>query len=94
VQGTLQIVDRVLAANRTYHSLETQRDLSRQGERGYTLENDLLLFHDRLVVPEDGDLRVRLGTGRDPLATLYRILCAYQDAWSGQAAILLGYLES
>jgi transposase InsO family protein len=56
----LHVVDRVLQANRGSPSLEEDRERARQGDSDWTLEGDLLLFKNRVVVPDEGDLRARL----------------------------------
>lgn len=63
LESQISIVDKVLTANRTAETLQTLRDLARQDSdaaKGYAIDNGLLLFEDRLVVPDDGPLRALL----------------------------------
>lgn len=52
------VVDKILKANREDASLEAFRKLA--GTKHWTLQDDLLLYDGRLVVPEVSDLRVRI----------------------------------
>ena len=55
------VVQRVLTANRTCESLQEWREQATEGNEGkWKLEDGLLLHDERLVVPEEGDLRARL----------------------------------
>lgn len=55
------VVKRVLTANRMCESLQEWREQATEGNEGkWKLEDGLLLYNERLVVPEEGDLRVRL----------------------------------
>jgi hypothetical protein len=53
-------VDRVLEANRTHGSLKEYREKARHDEGKWQLQDGLLLREEKLMVPEDGDLRARL----------------------------------
>jgi len=59
-EGSHDLIDDLLQANRTSTDLEPLRQRATDGNSGWTLRNGLLLFEDRLVVPEDDDLKVRL----------------------------------
>lgn len=54
------LVDDILQANRTSAELELLRQRATDQNPGWTVRNGLLLFEDRLVVPDDDDLKVRL----------------------------------
>ena len=54
------VVERVLIANRTYGSLDTLRKRASSDDAEWTIDNGLLMFNDKLVVPDDSDLRARL----------------------------------
>lgn len=60
INPSLGIIDRVLQANRDHESLESRRQQAQAGHENRTMDNDLLLFDGRLVVPNDTDLRARL----------------------------------
>jgi transposase InsO family protein len=53
----LTITDRVLRSNRTHETLQRWRDNSGPN---WTMQNGLLLYQGRLVVPDEEDLRARL----------------------------------
>ena len=58
---SLSLVDRLLTANRTIESLETLRNRARSRERkDLVLEDGLLLFQGRLIVPDTDQLRTDL----------------------------------
>ena len=59
-EGSHDLIDDLLQANRTSTDLEPLRQRATDGNSGWTLRNRLLLFEDRLVIPEDDDLKVRL----------------------------------
>jgi alpha-mannosidase len=59
-EGSHDLIDDLLQANRTSTDLETLRQRATDGNSSWTLRNRLLLFEDRLIVPEDDDLKVRL----------------------------------
>jgi hypothetical protein len=54
------VMDRILSANRTNETLREQRDQATRNKGKWVLEDGLLLYEGRLVVPDDGDLRARL----------------------------------
>ena len=57
----ISLIDRLLTANRTAELLETLRNTARIGEKdGLVLEDGLLLYQDRLVVPDIDHLRTDL----------------------------------
>lgn len=61
ISEPLVLVDRLLTANRTAESLETLRNKARSGEkRDLVLEDGLLLYQGRLVVPDVDSLRTDL----------------------------------
>jgi transposase InsO family protein len=58
---TLHIIDRVLQQNRASPLLENDRHKAQEGNASpWSLKNGLLFHNERLVVPDDGDLRARL----------------------------------
>ena len=61
ISESLDLVDRLLTANRTAESLETLRNRARNSERDdLVLEDGLLLFQGRLMVPDIDHLRTDL----------------------------------
>ena len=60
VPATLYLVDRLLQANRTYTGLEPYWEKARSDDEDWTLKDGLVLFKNRLVVPEDDSLKVKL----------------------------------
>ena len=58
------VTDRILAANKESPSLEALRAEARRADprnpTDFTLEDNLLLYQERLVVPEDQNLRTDL----------------------------------
>src|SRR5208282_3751563 len=56
------LIDSLLQANRTNEALQEYRDKAQLPDQGndWTLENGLLTYQDRLVVPEETNLRTRL----------------------------------
>ena len=58
--GTHDLIDDLLQANRTSPDLEMLRQRATDQESSWTVCNGLLLFDNRLVVPEDDVLRIRL----------------------------------
>jgi len=60
VEGSRDLIDDLLQANRSAIDLEPLREKVTDENSVWTLRNGLLLFDDRLVVPEDDELRVRL----------------------------------
>lgn len=59
-QEELDLIDRLLLANREHPTLQDQRDLATNLKKGYSLRNGLLLYKDRLVVPDTDNLRTAL----------------------------------
>lgn len=61
LSGSIEVVARVLEANRTAEELDSDREKARAAaDPRWTLQGDHLLFQGRLVVPDMGDLRARL----------------------------------
>ena len=58
--GTHDLIDDLLQANRTSSDLAPLRQRATDRESSWTIHNGLLLFDNRLVVPEDDKLKVRL----------------------------------
>lgn len=56
----MDLIDRILAANRTSLSLEEERVCAHRGDQDWTLRNDLLLWQGRLFVAPDDNLRTQL----------------------------------
>ena len=54
------LVDQLLAANRHSPLLEADREAAKQGEQDWKLANGLLLWRERLVVPDTDRLRTKL----------------------------------
>jgi hypothetical protein len=59
LQGTL-LVNAILAANRNSPTLADKRLLVADNQKGYSLQNGLLFWQNRLVVSDEGTLRTRL----------------------------------
>jgi transposase InsO family protein len=61
IDSELQITDRVLQANRNSLTLEEYRKRAEEVDNtDWSIEHGLLLFKDRIFVPDEGDLRARL----------------------------------
>ena len=60
LEGTHDLIDDLLQANRTAADLEPLRQRATDGSPSWTVRNGLLHFEDRLVVPADDNLKVRL----------------------------------
>jgi hypothetical protein len=56
----LLLINAILAANRESLFLFDQRKLAVANINGYTMHNDLLVYKNRLVVPDEDELRTRL----------------------------------
>lgn len=56
----LDLIDRILLANRTSESLKEFRQKASKRHQDWQLHNGLLRYQARLVVPEDGDIRTEL----------------------------------
>jgi hypothetical protein len=52
---TTHIVDRILRLNRILLTLEKYREKADKKDSSYTLENNLLLYKDRLIVSVEAD---------------------------------------
>jgi hypothetical protein len=59
LQNTL-LVDAILAANRDFPTLADKRLLAADNQKKYFLQNGLLFWQNRLMVPNEGTLRTRL----------------------------------
>jgi len=59
-EGAHDLIDDILQANRTSAELELLRQRATDKDPGWTVRNGLLLFEDRLVIPDDNNLKVRL----------------------------------
>ena len=61
LDSTLQVVDEILQANRSSASLENHRQSAQTEDNKWRLEDGLLLYENRLHVPnDDSELRTRL----------------------------------
>ena len=60
LSGSRGLIDRLLAANRTIGSLEALRAQARLGDKDLKLEDGLLLYQDKLIVPDQDYLRTEL----------------------------------
>jgi transposase InsO family protein len=56
----LDLIDRLLAQNRTAESLNTERTKGESTQQGWTIDNGLLQRYGRLAVPEEDNLRTEL----------------------------------
>jgi len=54
------LIDQIITANRTVKSLEALRVQARAGDADLKLEDGLLLYRDRLIVPDTNNLRTDL----------------------------------
>jgi hypothetical protein len=59
LQNTL-LVDAILAVNRDFLTLADKRLLAANNQKKYFLQNELLFWQNRLMVPNEGTLRTRL----------------------------------
>jgi hypothetical protein len=57
---SLDLIDRILTANRTSESLAEFREKAAEEQTDWQLRDGLILHKNRLVVPEDGHLRTEL----------------------------------
>jgi hypothetical protein len=57
---SIGLIDRITTANRTVKSLEALRAQARVGDTDLKLEDGLLLYRDRLIVPDVDNLRTNL----------------------------------
>jgi hypothetical protein len=55
IEPAIQIVDRVLQANRASESLNELREESKKEDSPWTMDDGLLLYQNRLMVPDDDD---------------------------------------
>ena len=60
IDKPLGLINRILPANRTAESLQALRAQAEEGDSELTLEDGLLLYNERLVVPETDHLRTDL----------------------------------
>jgi transposase InsO family protein len=60
LQDNLHIVDKLLQANRTNPELEPYREKARGPDKDWAMQDGLLLYNSRLVVPNDDELKVKL----------------------------------
>ena len=61
LKESVGLINRLLSANRTAKSLKALRTTARAGNReGLVLEDGLLLYQDRLVVPDVDNIRTDL----------------------------------
>ncbi|KAI9036655.1 integrase [Aspergillus affinis] len=56
----IQLMDRLLQANRIATDLDEEKAAAPEEGSEWSLQDGLLLFQNKLVVPEEGDLRTRL----------------------------------
>ena len=54
------LIDRILTANRTAESLKALRDQALKGDPNLEMEEGLLLYQERLIVPDIDNLRTEL----------------------------------
>jgi len=50
------LIDRILIANRTAESLKALRDQATEGDPNLEIEDGLLLYQERLIVPDVDNL--------------------------------------
>ena len=61
LQAELDIIDRILTANRDSDSLQEYKEKARQEDPHWTIINHrLLLFNEKLMIPEEGTLYIEL----------------------------------
>jgi hypothetical protein len=56
LEPPLDLVDQIIAANRASHSLNQSREKAQRGDQDFGIKDRLLLWRERLVVPEDDNL--------------------------------------
>jgi hypothetical protein len=59
LQNTL-LIDAILAANRNFPTLADKRLLTAANQKKYFLQNELLFWQNRLIIPNESTLRTRL----------------------------------
>jgi hypothetical protein len=59
-EGSHDLIDDILQANRTSADLELLRQKATDQDSAWTIRNGLLLFENRLVLPDNDDLKIRL----------------------------------
>jgi transposase InsO family protein len=99
---SLGLIDRLLTANRTAKSLEALRTTARAGNReGLVLEDGLLLYQDRLVVPDVDNIRTDLiREAHEQLSTSHpgqqktTKLIASRYYWKGLSATVDRYIRN
>ncbi|KAJ3557675.1 hypothetical protein NPX13_g9881 [Xylaria arbuscula] len=94
----IQLIDAVLAANRSTDTLSLERKKAAYNQQGYTLLDGLLLKEGRLVVPEEGYLRTRLcdeihrqPSRAHPGRNKMRTMMAERYSWPGMGAFVDRY---
>ena len=60
IDQDLELMDKLLQENRTDPKLESYREKAKSENDDWTLEDGLVLYRSRLLVPENDDLKVRL----------------------------------
>lgn len=97
LQGTL-LIDAILAANRESSTLVVERTLASTNQKGYSLQDGLLLRSGRLVVPDEGTLRTRLcdeyhrpPSRAHPGRNKMRRMISQQYTWPGMGSYIDRY---
>jgi len=54
------LINRILIANRTAESLKALRDQATEGDPNLEIEDGLLLYQERLIVPDVNNLQMEL----------------------------------
>jgi hypothetical protein len=60
LKESISLIDRIITANRTVESLGALRTQARVGDTKLKLEDGLLLYQDRLIVPDTNNLQIDL----------------------------------
>jgi len=102
ISESLSLINRLLAANRTAESLETLRKRARGGEKkGLVLEDGLLLYQGRLIVPDVDQIRTdliresheQLSTAHPGIRKTIRLLTD-RYYWKGLAATVERFVRN